>query len=298
MNMKTLRAVAAWLIATAAFGAGADGQSPDRVSAFGQYRGYTPRSYDSFVRESRYVPVGDGTRIALDIYRPARGGVATTEPAPIAIQVTRYWRSSELEDGSVRTMAGMIPPGARGAPLLDPAEYRSERGFAVVAGELLRHGYVVMAMDSRGTGSSFGVQTPGLAKESDDMRQVIEWAAAQPWSIGKVGMFGASWPGIIQLIAAMAKPKPLAAIFPSVPNFPDLYRILRPGGVYVKGAALTMRKTLVGLSDVKDQGQTGSTYGRQVGAKRVIGPARTDEDRDGSLRATARAAHGSASFAG
>jgi len=83
-----------------------------------------------------------------------------------------------------------------------------------------------------------------------------------------------------------------------VPNFIDTYRILRPGGVYIKGAALTMRKTLVGLSEVKDQGQTGSTYGRVSGGKRVVGPARVDEDADGSLRTDARSKHGSASFAG
>jgi predicted acyl esterase len=270
----------------------------DRVSTFGRYEGYSARRYDSFVRESRYVPVGDQTRIAIDLYRPAAGGVPATDSLPVALYVTRYWRSSELVDGSIRTLAGTMPPGARGAPLLDPAEYRSERGWAVIAGELLRHGYVIVAMDSRGTGGSFGVQSPLLQTESLDMRAVIDWAASQPWSTGKVGMFGASWPGLIQLIAAMAKPAPLKAIFPSVPNFPDLYRIFRPGGVYAKGAALTMRKTLVGLSEVKDQGQTGSTYGRQVDGKAVVGPARVDEDRDGSLRAGARAGQGSASFAG
>jgi hypothetical protein len=271
----------------------------DRLSSFGQYRGYAARRYDSFVRESRYVRGSDDTtRIAIDLYRPAIGGVPATEKLPVALYVTRYWRSSELVDGSIRTMAGVIPPGQRGAPLLDPSGYRSERGWAVVAGELLRHGYLIIAMDSRGTGVSFGVQTPLLQTEAQDMRAVIDWAAHESWSTGKVGMFGASWPGIIQLIAAMAKPEPLAAIFPAVPNFPDFYRIFRPGGVYGKGAALTMRKTLVGLSEIKDQGQTGSTYGRQVDGKAVVGPAKVDEDRDGSLRTGARAGQGSASFAG
>src|SRR6185295_10709744 len=164
--------------------------------------------------------------------------------------------------------------------------------------ELLRHGYIIIAMDSRGTGASFGVQTPLLATEADDMSQVIEWSAAQPWSTNKVGMFGASWPGIIQLIAVMAKPAKLAAIFPSVPNFPDFYRIFRSGGVFGKGAALTMRKTLVGLSEVKDQGQTGSTYGRVRAGKRVVGVARVDLDTDGKLRESARGAQGAASFRG
>jgi predicted acyl esterase len=270
----------------------------ERVSRFGEYRGFSPRRFDSFVRESRYVPVKDGTRIALDIYRPASGGSVATERLPVALYVTRYWRSSEIDYGSIRAMPGLIPPGRSGAPLLDPSEYRSERGWAVVSGELLRHGYTIVAMDSRGTGVSFGVQTPLLEQEARDMSDIIEWAAKQPWSSGKVGMFGASWPGIIQLIAAMAKPEHLAAIFPAVPNFPDLYRIFRPGGVYGKGAALTMRKTLVSLSDVKDKGQTGSNFGREFGGKKVVGPAHVDDDKDGSERAQARSGHGAASFSG
>ncbi|MGE0552215.1 MAG: CocE/NonD family hydrolase, partial [Gemmatimonadales bacterium] len=296
--MKTsIRTLALLLLGSGALAAVVPAQS-GRASSFGVYRGYSQPRYDSFVRESRYVPVEDGTRIAIDIYRPAVGGEMATAPLPVALYVTRYWRASELEDGSIRTMPGAIPAGQRWAPLLDTADYRSERGWAAVSGELLRHGYIVVGMDSRGTGVSFGVQSVGLSAEASDMRQVIEWLAAQPWTTDKVGMFGASWPGIIQLIAAIAKPPSLAAIFPAVPNFIDTYRILRPGGVYIKGAALTMRKTLVGLSEVKDQGQTGSTYGRVAGGKRVVGPARVDEDLDGALRASARVKHGSASFAG
>jgi len=290
-------AVGGVALALAGLGTPAAAQSIHR-SAFGEYEGYSASRFDSFVRESRYLPTSDGTRIAIDIYRPAVGGVAAAEALPVALLVTRYWRSAELEDGSIRTMPGIVPAGKRWAPLLDPADYRSERGWAVVTGELIRHGYVVAVMDSRGTGVSFGVQTSGLSAEVSDMRTVIEWLAGRPWSTDKVGMFGASWPGIIQLIAALGRPPSLAAIFPAVPNFIDTYRILRPGGVYGKGAALTMRKTLVGLSEVKDQGQTGSTYGKRAGNLRVVGPAKVDEDEDGSLRTAARTGQGSASFAG
>jgi len=297
MNTHLVGAVA--LTAVAALSVvGMAAAQPARTSAFGKYEGYSDSRFDSFTRESRYVPVRDGVRIAIDIFRPAVNGKAASEPLPVALFVTRYWRSSEVEDESIRTMPGVIPAGQSWAPLLDPSAYRSERGWAVVSGEVLRHGYIVVAMDSRGTGVSYGVQSPLLAAESEDMREVIEWIASQPWATKKVGMFGASWPGIIQLIAAMAKPPSLAAIFPAVPNFPDFYRIFRTGGVYGKGAALTMRKTLVGLSDIKDQGQTGSQYGRVVAGKRVVGPAKVDEDTDGSLRTQARAGHGSASFAG
>ncbi|MEO8453314.1 MAG: CocE/NonD family hydrolase [Gemmatimonadota bacterium] len=224
--MKAYRLVAPWSLLALSFVSARADQGP-RVSKFGEYQGYSPSRYDSFLRESVYITVKDGTRIAVDIFRPAVGGVVASERLPVALNVTRYWRSSELEDGSIATMPGLIEAGKKGGPLLDPAEYRSERGSAVMASELLRHGYIIVAMDSRGTGASYGVQTPLLATEADDMTQVIEWSAAQPWSTDKVGMFGASWPGIIQLIAAMAKPAKLAAIFPSVPNFPDFYRIFR-----------------------------------------------------------------------
>ncbi len=259
------------------------------ASPFGEYRGYSEPRFDSFVRQSVYIPVRDGTRIGVDIFRPAIDGEVASEPLPVALYVTRYWRGRELEDGSLFTFPGMIAPGDNGAPLIEPYN---------IARQLLRYGYVVMTMDSRGTGGSFGVQTSFMALETEDMREVIEWAAHQSWSTDKVGMFGASWPGIIQLIAAMAKPEPLAAIFPSVANFPDLYRILRTNGVYNKGAALTMRQTLVGLSEVEDQGQTGSTWGQTIEGKRVVGAARVDEDVDGALRDEARAGHGSASFSG
>jgi len=266
------------------------GCSPrEQVSSFGEYRGYSEPRFDSFVRESMYVPVGDDTRIAVDIFRPAVAGEATSEPLPVALYVTRYWRGRELEDGTLATLPGMIERGARSAPLVEPYN---------VARELLRHGYVVMVMDSRGTGGSFGVKGSLLELETQDMREVMEWTAEQPWSTDKIGMFGPSWPGTIQLIAAMADLEPLAAIFPSVPNFPDFYRIFRTGGVYGKGAALTMRETLVGLSEVEDEGQTASTWGRTVDGKRVVAPVRVDEDVDGALLKEARAGHGSASFTG
>jgi len=53
------------------------------VSELGQYKGYTEPIYDQWVRTSQYVTVWDGTRLAVDILRPARGGVPVEEPLPV-----------------------------------------------------------------------------------------------------------------------------------------------------------------------------------------------------------------------
>lgn len=47
------------------------GVQAQRASGPGEYAGYSPRLYDRWVRSSLYVPVRDGTRLAVDIYRPA-----------------------------------------------------------------------------------------------------------------------------------------------------------------------------------------------------------------------------------
>ena len=46
----------------------------ENVSEPGVYTGYSKPSYTEWVRSSEYVAVRDGTKLAVDIYRPAVGG--------------------------------------------------------------------------------------------------------------------------------------------------------------------------------------------------------------------------------
>src|SRR5690606_23484538 len=57
--------------------------APEKVSAPGVYQGYSPVLYDEWVRSSQYVPMRDGTRLAVDVYRPAIDGVAVDTPYPV-----------------------------------------------------------------------------------------------------------------------------------------------------------------------------------------------------------------------
>ncbi len=62
------------------------------------------------------------------------------------------------------------------------------------------HGLAVLRLDLRGTGSSTGIcddEYPDV--ERRDLRTAIEWLAGQPWSNGRIGMFGTSYSGFNSL---------------------------------------------------------------------------------------------------
>jgi uncharacterized protein len=79
----------------------------------------------------------------------------------------------------------------------------------------VRNGYAVVLQDIRGAGASDGTWLP-FEGEADDGYDTIEWIARQPWSNGKVGMYGLSYPGTVQWPAACEQPPHLTAIFPAM----------------------------------------------------------------------------------
>src|SRR5438552_11550548 len=130
------------------------------------------------VTVERDVPVKmrDGVVLHADVYRPKTEG-----KFPVLLQRTPY-----NKDGGV------------------------EFGVKAVA-----RGYVTIIQDVRGRFSSDG-EWYTFKHESDDGYDTVEWAAALPYSNGKVGMFGASYVGATQMLAAIAQPPHLAGIFPVV----------------------------------------------------------------------------------
>ena len=67
-----------------------------------------------------------------------------------------------------------------------------------------------------------------------DAYDITEWLATQPWCDGSVGMFGRSYMGITQYIAASMAPPHLKAIYPEMAMF-DLYDTVYPGGIMRNG---------------------------------------------------------------
>ena len=92
-------------------------------------------------------------------------------------------------------------------------------------------GYAAVRVDGRGSGKSPGQCEPWSLAESIDFYDAIEWAAAQPWCSGKIGLLGISYFAINQWFVANHQPPSLKAIIPWE-GFADLYRdALFHGGI-------------------------------------------------------------------
>src|SRR5205814_8416638 len=75
------------------------------------------------------------------------------------------------------------------------------------------HGYVAVVMDSRGLYASRGEWHP-YVDEALDGYDTQQWVGQQPWSDGKIGMFGTSYPGFTQLLPAPYRSPYVKAIMP------------------------------------------------------------------------------------
>lgn len=80
----------------------------------------------------------------------------------------------------------------------------------VLCTDLARHGYAVVNQDVRGTAKSEGEFTP-FFQEGLDGYDSVEWAAGQPWSNGKIGLWGLSYLGVCVMQAAIVRPPHLVA---------------------------------------------------------------------------------------
>jgi len=77
-----------------------------------------------------------------------------------------------------------------------------------------QHGYVFALVDVRGRGNSEGQFDP-FQQEPQDGHDVVEWLATQPWSNGKVAMWGGSYAGYDQWLTLRESPPHLATIVPA-----------------------------------------------------------------------------------
>ncbi|WP_088810050.1 MULTISPECIES: CocE/NonD family hydrolase [unclassified Listeria] len=120
----------------------------------------------------------------------------------------------ETRDG-VTLMADIYRPEKGTYPvLLTRLPYSKEYGLNFMRAEILAEaGYVVIVQDVRGRYSSSGKFVPYVAEESDGF-DTIKWAANLPYANGVVGMFGLSYYGYTQMLAAISGAPELKAIAP------------------------------------------------------------------------------------
>jgi len=118
-----------------------------------------------------------------------------------------------MRDGIV-LRADIYRPNAEGKfPVLllrTPYDKQDERDMGII---FAARGYVTILQDVRGRFNSMGQWYP-FKYEAADGYDTIEWAAALPYSNGKIGMFGGSYEGATQVLAAIAHPPHLSGIYP------------------------------------------------------------------------------------
>lgn len=136
-------------------------------------------------------------------------------------------------------------------------------------------GYVIIQIDSRGTGKSEGYLDPRSAREMQDYYECIEWAGAQPWSNGKIGLCGISYYAFTQWAVASMQPPHLAAICPWE-GFVDYYRdSTHQGGIFSNAftTAWWPRQVLV------NQYGNANTHhrDRETGERTTGGPALSED---------------------
>lgn len=169
------------------------------------YANLSPPAYAVHRTDNVGIAVRDGTTLMADLFQPD-----AAERFPALISFSPYPR--QIQDV--------------GAPL----------GFieAGCSDFFVPRGYVHLIVNARGTGGSGGSWGLFDARERDDLHDLVEWAAAQSWCDGNVGMLGVSYFAMAQLAAAVTKPPHLKAIAPLLTT-DDLYEAVWHHGLLNAG---------------------------------------------------------------
>ena len=133
------------------------------------------------LEESVMVPMRDGVRLSTDLYFPDIEG----EKLPVILIRTPYNKNRSREDNG-RSRAHMFAS----------------------------HGFVVAIQDSRGKHESEGIYTAPAGSEAQDGYDAVDWLAKQPWSNGKIGTAGCSYPAEVQAAQAPLRHPNLIAMIP------------------------------------------------------------------------------------
>lgn len=152
----------------------------------------------NYTPESKYYAGCDGTKLAVDLYRPV-----TDEKIPVLIKAGYAPRRSVMEL---------------------PYERQAIERF-------VNAGYAVAIVEVRGSGASFGVSDGFFTrKDARDLAALIYTLTREEWCNGKAGMYGGSNHGMIQEITACEQPENLLAIVPCDCSM-DFYYQDFPNGV-------------------------------------------------------------------
>ena len=150
------------------------------------------------------IPMDDGIVLRADVFRPAGGG-----KFPAILNYGPYAKGHAFQDSRTFAWERMIkqkPEAATGTS-------NTYQNWEVVDPEKwVPDGYAIVRVDARGTGRSPGYVDPWSPRETRDIYECIEWAAAQEWCSGKVGLNGISYFAMNAWQVAALSPPHLAAV--------------------------------------------------------------------------------------
>jgi len=173
------------------------------------------------------IPMRDGARLRANVYRPEAAG-----RFPALVTLGPYGKDVPLRDFMQEAWDRLNAT----YPEILAASSCKHLVFERPDPEVwVPDGYVLISVDSRGAGKSPGRLDPNSPAEFRDFYDAIEWAAAQPWCSGKVGLLGISYYAASQWFVAAMRPPHLAAIAPWQGTY-DFYRDrTRQDGIFASG---------------------------------------------------------------
>ena len=159
---------------------------------------------------SHYVSIDDSTQLAVDVHLPQN---YKGDPLPTLAIFTRYWRSQYD-----RKRKQFVPS-------LDATDHHFSE-----------HGYIIVKVDVRGTGASYGTRNGEYTpQEVRDAAKILDWIVEQEWSDGNIGSYGVSYEGTTAELLCATKHPALKAVIPGWSDF-DVYRSpVRPYGLLASG---------------------------------------------------------------
>ena len=136
------------------------------------------------IEMSRMIPMRDGVKLEAWLFKPSH----LKAKVPAVLELTQY----DIDGGRNQDFKTFV-----------------------------QRGYVFVQVEVRGRGRSGGEKSDNLGLQVGRVgRDAVEWIAAQPWSNGRVFMYGGSFVGMTQWHTAAQLPPHLSGITPYVPIYP------------------------------------------------------------------------------
>ncbi len=191
------------------------------------------------IKSSFYLPMKDGTRLAVDLLLPPKTNPVSRHPTLLVFH--RFFRSER---------------GARPGAI--------EKFF-------VSNNYAVVNVDLRGSGASFGIRkTLHPAEDIRDGREILDWISSRSWSSGAIAVMGEGFSGTTAELLALSHPEALRAVITRFGEYDLFLEFTHPGGLLnVGGTSLWeekagLRDSNTGIQVSPVDGDDGDTLLRKI----------------------------------